>query len=68
MRKTWRETHPGLLDALERFVEPATRDDLQSPLKGTRKSTRELARELKSGYTVSHSTVGRLLKDAGYSL
>ncbi len=67
-RKT-KETHPGLLDALERLVEPATRGDPQSPLKWTCKSTRELARELKTnGYIVSHSTVSRLLKDAGYSL
>jgi transposase len=64
-----KKTHPGLLDALERLVEPATRGDPQSPLKWTCKSTRELSRELKKrGYTVSHSTVARLLKDAGYSL
>lgn len=64
-----KETHPGLLDALECVVEPATRGDPQSPLKWTCKSTRELSRELKKrGYTVSHSTVARLLKDAGYSL
>jgi transposase len=64
-----KETHPGLLDALEHLVEPATRGDPQSPLKWTCKSTRELSRELKKhGYTVSHSTVARLLKDVGYSL
>jgi len=62
-------THPGLLDALERLVEPATRGDPQSPLKWTCKSTRELSRELKKrGHRVSHSTVAKLLKDAGYSL
>lgn len=68
-RKTAKQREPGLLDALEGLVEPATRGDPQSPQKWTCKSTRELSRQLKqSGYTVSHSTVARLLKDAGYSL
>jgi transposase len=68
-RKPADEKYPGLLDALEGLVEPATRGDPQSPLRWTCKSTRELSRELKNlGFTVSHSTVARLLKDAGYSL
>lgn len=68
-RKAANQKGSGLLDALEDLVEPATRGDPQSPLKWTCKSTRELSRELKKrGYTVSHSTVARLLKDAGYSL
>lgn len=68
-RKAAKQKDPGLLDALEGLVEPATRGDPQSPLKWTCKSTRELSRELnKRGHTVSHSTVAGLLKDAGYSL
>ena len=68
-RKAANQRDPGLLDAWEGLVEPATRGDPQSPLKWTCKSTRELSRELKKvGYTVSHSTVARLLKDAGDSL
>jgi len=68
-RKAANQAAPGLLDALEDLVEPTTRGDPQSPLKWTCKSTRELSRELKKrGYTVSHTTVARLLKDAGYSL
>ena len=68
-RKTAIQINPGLLDALEGLVEPSTRGDPQSPLKWTCKSTRELSKELKKrGYTVSHSTVARLLKDSGYSL
>jgi transposase len=68
-RKSVTQLDPGLLDALEHLVEPATRGDPQSPLKWTCKSTRELAMELKKcGYTVSHSTVAQLLRDAGYSL
>ena len=68
-RKAASQKGPELLQALEGLVEPTTRGDPQSPLKWTCKSTRELSRELKKrGYTVSHSTVARLLKDAGYSL
>jgi transposase len=68
-RKAASQHDPDLLDTLEGLVEPATRGDPQSPLKWTCKSTRELSRELKKcGITVSHSTVAKLLKDAGYSL
>ena len=68
-RKAAQQREPRLLDALEGLLEPATRGDPQSPLKWTCKSTRELSQGMKKlGYTVSHSTVARLLKDAGYSL
>jgi transposase len=68
-RKAAHERDPRLLRALEGLLEPATRGDPQSPLKWTCKSTRELAHGLKKlGYSVSHTTVARLLKDSGYSL
>lgn len=68
-RKAAQQRDTGLLDALEGLLEPATRGDPQSPLKWTCKSTRELAKGLKRlGHSISHSTVARLLKDAGYSL
>lgn len=68
-RKAAQQREPRLLDALEGLLEPATRGDPQSPLKWTCKSTRELAQGLKQlGYLVSHMTVARLLKEAGYSL
>lgn len=55
--------------ALERLVDPVTRGDPQSPLRWTCKSTTQLANELThQGHPVSPSTVGRLLKTAGYSL
>ena len=55
--------------ALERLVDPVTRGDPQSPLRWTCKSTTQLADELtRQGHPVSPSTVGRLLKAAGYSL
>jgi transposase len=68
-RKPKTVSDPELLAALESLVDPATRGDPQSPLRWTCKSTYTLARELtKQGHPVSARTVGRLLKDAGYSL
>jgi hypothetical protein len=60
---------PGLLQALDRLVDPDTRGDPQSPLRWTCKSNRELAEALTAqGHPVSDDTVGRLLKQQGYRL
>jgi hypothetical protein len=60
---------PGLVQALELLVEPATRGDPQGPLRWTCKSTRALARTLREqGYQVSHAKVAQLLRGRGYSL
>jgi Rhodopirellula transposase DDE domain len=68
-RKTLTETMPGLLAALDRLVDPATRGDPMSPLRWTSKSTVKLAGELvREGFPVSAQTVGRLLTKLGYSL
>jgi Rhodopirellula transposase DDE domain len=68
-RKRQADADPGLIDALEALVDPATRGDPESPLRWTCKSTRTLARELTAqGHPVSCTTVGRLLRQAGYSL
>jgi hypothetical protein len=67
--KRRRDTDPGLLEMLDRLVEPDTRGDPQSPLRWTCKSTRELAATLTAqGHPVSDDTVGRLLKQQGYRL
>ena len=59
----------GLLDALERLVEPVTRGDPDSPLRWTCKSTRLLAKELDGmGHPASHNLVAGLLHELGYSL
>ena len=64
-----REVDAGLVPALSRLVDPATRGDPESPLRWTTKSTEKLAGELASaGHRVSADTVGRLLKEDGYSL
>jgi transposase len=68
-RKSATQADAELAVALERLVDPVTRGDPQSPLRWTCKSTTQLAQELtRQGHPVSPSTVGRLLKAAGYSL
>jgi Rhodopirellula transposase DDE domain len=67
--KRLRDTDPGLVEALDRLVDPDTRGDPDSPLRWTTKSTRELAEALTAqGHPVSDDTVGRLLKQQGYRL
>src|SRR5664279_1144728 len=60
---------PDLVAALEELVDPETRGDPESALRWTTKSTVHLSDELtKAGHGVSSVTVGRVLKQAGYSL
>jgi Rhodopirellula transposase DDE domain len=68
-RKKAETVDPGLVDALDKLIEPETRGDPESPLRWTTKSTRNLAGELTSqGHTVSHPVVGKILRWLGYSL
>jgi len=68
-RKPLTETDPGLQQALDALVDPATRGHPESPLRWTCKSTSKLAEELQhQGHAVSDRTVAHLLKPAGYSL
>jgi len=58
-----------LLAALESLVEPTTLGDPESPLRWTCKSLRQLESELCSqGFSVSHTSIGNLLKEMGFSL
>ena len=60
---------PTLLSDLESLVEPETRGDPMSPLRWTLKSTRQIAAALQAmGHQASHTLVGTLLHEAGYSL
>lgn len=60
---------PGLKEALEALVDPITRGDPCSPLRWTCKSRAKLTAALvKAGWTVSSTTVGRMLHELGYSL
>ena len=68
-RKPITATHPRLVAALERLIEPTTRGDPESPLRWTCKSTRTLAAQLRRRqHPVSHMKVAQLLGVQGYSL
>ncbi|NGP09731.1 ISAzo13 family transposase [Rhodococcus sp. 14C212] len=68
-RKRAGEHDRGLVAALLALVEPDERGDPMSPLRWTTKSLRHLAEELtRQGHPVSAPTVGRLLKENGFSL
>jgi transposase len=68
-RKPLTTTDPALLAALLALVEPTRRGDPCSPLCWTTLSTRKLAAELTSaGHPVGADTVGRLLREQGFSL
>jgi DNA-binding phage protein len=68
-RKFLVATDAGLLDALEALIDPRTRGDPESPLRGTCKSTYQLAAALsEQGHPISQRTVYRLLEALGYSL
>jgi len=68
-RKSFAETQPRLREALDALIEPTTRGSPTNPLRWTCKSTRRLAKELRAQkFTVSASTVRRLLHQMGYSL
>jgi hypothetical protein len=68
-RKPLATTDPGLLDALDRLIDPVTRGDPISPLRWTCKSTRNLADALtRQGHPVSPRSVAHLLQAMDYSL
>jgi transposase len=68
-RKTVEDVDPKVLPALLALVEPDERGDPMSPLRWTTKSLRVLAEELTAqGHPVSAPTVGRLLREQGFSL
>jgi transposase len=68
-RKKITETQPEILSALMELMEGNIIGDPESTITWTTKSTTNLAKELSSkGFTVSHDSVGNLLKEAGFSL
>jgi Rhodopirellula transposase DDE domain len=63
------DKQPGLLEALDDLVHPATRGNPMSLLRWTSKSSTKLAEDLVGqGFDVSSRTVLRLLHHLGYSL
>jgi hypothetical protein len=68
-RKSVEVADPQLVPALLALVEPTRRGDPMSALSWTTLSTRDLAQELSAaGHRVSHSVVGRLLREQGFVL
>ena len=68
-RKSAVEIDSTLQSDLELLIEPVTRGDPESPLRWTCKSLRTLADELsRMGHKVSHTHIGKLLVQLGYSL
>lgn len=60
---------PGVIDALEKLIDPVTRGDPESPLRWTTKSCEKLAHALTvQGLPTSSSTVWRLLRKRGYRI
>ena len=63
-RKKLSAKQPGLLDALEKLVEPYTSGDPMGPLRWTCKSTANLSEALqKQGFAASASSVRAMLKE-----
>lgn len=68
-RKRITEKHPELTIALDKLLEPYTSGDPMRSLRWTCKSTENLAQELNAqGFKISADSVGRILKEQGYSL
>ena len=68
-RKSLVEHNPEILEALKRLVDPTTFGDPENPLQWTIKSQKTLSDELTAqGLKISHTTVGSLLEEQGYSL
>jgi len=68
-RKRLTESNPGLLQDLDKLVDPVTRGDPESPLRWTCKSTTKLAKELRDrGHQVCQRTIWALLSELGYSM
>jgi hypothetical protein len=69
-KRPYEVAHPEVWPALEKLVDPVTRGDPESPLRWTCKSTPVLAAELFAQHSIriSDKTVGKLLRDHGYSL
>ena len=68
-RKATVKVDAALTAALESLVEPVTCGNPESSLRWTCKSLRQLESELKKqGHIVSHTSIGDLLKNMGYSL
>ncbi len=68
-RKTIVEKDKNILSSLDKLICPYTKGDPGNPLRWTSKSTYKLSEALKeASHKVSPSSIGRILKSAGFSL
>ena len=68
-RKRATVTQPGLVKTLLKLIETSIRGDPEIDLLWVSSSQRHLAESLQAkNYTITHKTVGRLLRDMGFSL
>ena len=68
-RKRLMDKNPALIKELDMLIDPLTRDDPESPLRWTCKSTYKLSEALrKKGHKVSQKTVYLMLQEMGYSM
>jgi transposase len=68
-RKKLTEKYEGIKDEVEKIVADTTYGNPENPLAWTTKSLRNLQECLEEkGYKIKHDTVGKILKELGYSL
>ena len=68
-RKTLTQEYKGIKEHIEKLVADKTYGNQENPLTWTIKSLRNLKECLQAmGYEISHETVGKILKELGYSL
>lgn len=68
-RKRKRDRMPSLVEDMEMLFMPVSQGDMDSPLRWTIKSLRQISDALReNGHEVSHRVVGDILRDSGYSL
>ena len=68
-RKKAIEINPEIKKIVLEIIEPTVRGEPESSLLWTTKSLRNLSSELKTlGYNVSHTVIGNILRDNGFSL
>ena len=68
-RKSITVVNPELIEAVKKLVEPHTVGNPENPLTWTTKSLRHIQSKLiEQGFNISHTSVGNILVDLGYSL
>ena len=68
-RRKLTQKHDEIKDEIEKIVADKTYGNPENPLTWTTKSLRNIAEKLEeSGFEIKHDTVGKILKELGYSL